>query len=414
VTTDAFIKWGFEIERIRPFVVVHAPPSVCAVLRGRALPPTVEVVEVEDMTAGTADDDGITVAQRLAWVRAARRRRAFAAEALFWIDFRLCLRHLSLHYLYTDLLTRTLAAIDSPTCFGVPGYPEWSLFGGPTGTLALLLALPEPEAIRCFTGASTAEQSPMGLRRWNDHHPVDEPNLYFSVARTDPTLHVIGDSHIFNCFTPPELLAQRANVLWPRPARSANTRVPPLLFAHHAGGVTMHRAGRDGVLAEFARDYRVRDGDTVVWVFGEIDVRCHIVRQHEFLGRDPDEIVTTLVRNFVGRMVELRASYPRLSHVVFAPIPPLDNPDYQSDRFPVHGSIAQRIAARQALVSQLRETCRPVGIPILDIASQFATVRGDLEWDKSDSFCHLAHGFQRGILEQLFELIDAPAAVRTT
>ena len=237
---------------------------------------------------------------------------------------------------------------------------------------------------------------------------VDEPNLYLSEARTQTAVHVIGDSHIFTCLTRPEELGCRANILSANPDRSADSRVPPLLFSHHAGSVTMHRAGRAGMLHTYARDYRVRDGDTVVWVFGEVDVRCHIVRQQEFVGRELGEVVDTLVTKFVANMIALQRDYPHLTQVVFAPIPPLDNSNYTSEAFPIHGSIDQRIACRALLVAQLESACRQHHLLFLDIGPQFATARGDLDWDRSDQFCHLGHGFQADILEQLFTLLSYP------
>jgi len=306
------------------------------------------------------------------------------------------------------LLVKTLETITAPTCFLVPGYRHWSLFGGPGDTLIPLLSTDEDVAAPMFDHAPRVSAGPGALRRWNDPHPVDEPNLYLSEARTQAVVHVIGDSHIFTCFTRPEELAFRANVLSANPDRGAGSRVPPLLFSHHAGSVTMHRAGRPGMLHTYARDYRVRDGDTVVWVFGEVDVRCHIVRQQEFVGRDLGEVVDTLVANFVANMVALRDDYPDLTQVVVAPIPPLDNSNYASEQFPIHGSIDQRIACRALLVAQLESACRQHHLHFLDIGPQFATPRGDLEWEKSDKFCHLRHGFQADILEQLFTLLSYP------
>ncbi len=406
-----FLQWGLDLAQVATPLIVFCTPSVAAALQAQPLPAHVELVPLD---LSHLDEEAITLAHRLQWLDHARRLCASRADAVFWIDLRLCYLHLSLEFLYSDLLVRTLRTLDAPTCFLVPGYPMWSLFGGPIHALDTLLALPEDVAAYQFNTAPRESADPHALRRWNDHHQTDEPNLYLSVTRTERALHVTGDSHIYTCCTPDRYRACRANVLFPTPPAFVGGRVPPLLFSHHLGSVTLHRAGRPGVLHGFVRDYRIRNGDAVVWVFGEVDVRCHIVRQQEFVGRALDEVVDTLVTNFIGNMCAVQRDYPDLLQMVFAPIPPLDNPHFGSEHFPIHGSIEQRVACRALLVERLASACRHHGFLFLDIGPAFAGPRGDLPWDSSDKFCHLAPGFQDGILEQVFRVIDAADVSLTT
>lgn len=405
----SFMDWRLDLQRVVPHLVLYCTPAVRGAVAGVSLPPNIALV---DFAPEERAADDLTLRQRLDCVRTAWAGSVDSDDVWCWIDWSLCYQHLSLHYLYTDLLLKTLETVEAPTTFRSPGYPAWSFFAGPGGTLEPLLRASDGEAAMQFDRAPSATDDPFRVRHWVDFHPVDEPNLYLSEPRTTAALHAIGDSHVFYCLTRPEELACRANILSVNPQRSADSRVPPLLFSHHAGGVTMHKAGRPGVLQTWARDYRVRDGDTVVWVVGEIDVRCHIMRQHEYVGRDLEEVIGTLVAGFVSAMVELQLAYPHLTQVAFAPIPPLDNPGYQSEAFPVHGTIDERIACRSRLVAALSAACREHGFLFLDIGPLVATPRGDLAWAKSDRFCHLTHGFQPEILERLYALLDAPPACR--
>ena len=54
------------------------------------------------------------------------------------------------------------------------------------------------------------------------------------------------------------------------------------------GHVTMHRIGRDSLSYFNIKDYSVQENVYVVFVFGEIDVRCHIGRiaDQKFLKLD--------------------------------------------------------------------------------------------------------------------------------
>jgi hypothetical protein len=90
---------------------------------------------------------------------------------------------------------------------------------------------------------------------------------------------------------------------------------------------------------------------------------------------------------------------------VFAPIPPLDNPDYRSADLPVYGSIEERVDATRRLRAVLGARCAEHGIGFLDVSDAFETPRGDLRWELSDRFCHISSTYQRPIVERLYRLL---------
>jgi hypothetical protein len=92
-----------------------------------------------------------------------------------------------------------------------------------------------------------------------------------------PALHVFGDSHAKFIF---------------RDARS--------VALHYLGPVTMHRVARDGKRALDLKDFDVQPGDVAVWCLGEIDVRCHILRQTESQHAPLRGIVIPLAEGFLG------------------------------------------------------------------------------------------------------------------
>jgi hypothetical protein len=95
--------------------------------------------------------------------------------------------------------------------------------------------------------------------------------------------------------------------------------------------------------------------------------------------------------------------------VVFAPIPPLDNPGYTSEDFPVFGSIAERIEASRQLRATLSTLCDRHGILFLDVSAHYESARGDLRWELSDHFCHIAGGSQAPAVEALYDLLARDA-----
>ena len=346
-----------------------------------------------------------SLSDKLMWLREACRAGYQNAHSYYWLDAKLVYASLSFEFLYSDLLARAIARFASgPAYFIMPGYDAASFFGGPKDSIEALTAgsgemfatIPERSSGAVFTSAFDWER------------PADL-NLLLGAAIDEPILHIIGDSHGYNCFTPNTAIGCRANVLVPAKEVS-HTHVPyAYQFTHHLGSRTMHHAGRPGALVTEATRCGVKAGDAVVFVFGEIDTRCHIVRQQAKHGRTLDEVIDKLAIDYIDGILEVQRMHELAQSVAFAPIPPLDNPGYTSDDFPVFGSIAERIEASRQLRATLSTLCDRHGILFLDVTAHYESARGDLQWDLSDHFCHIASGSQAPAVEALYELLARDA-----
>jgi hypothetical protein len=395
---DEPLRWGLEAGKIALPTVLLCSAEMARAFGDRGVSPDVLVLD-----AGVAEAPSL--ADKLAFLEEACAARYHGADCYYWAEIDLLSQHLSFEFLYSDLLARALARFAAqPVYFAMPGYHPASFFGGPK--LALRAAGErDPQALFETT---VAETTPAPLFR-AAFGLLDRSDLNLHLARVieEPVLHVAGDSHIYNCFTPNAAVGRRANVLM-KAGDVCATPIPyAYQFSHHLGGRTMHHAGRPGALRATAAQCGVKDGDAVAWVFGEIDVRCHVVERHEEDGRTLDEVVETLARDYVEAVREVERNHRRLRSVVFAPIPPLDNPRYESVDLPVRGSIEQRIAANRRLRAALRASCKRRGIGFLDVAERFETGRGVLRWELSDQFCHISSTYQGPILEGLYALLAA-------
>jgi len=176
-------------------------------------------------------------------------------------------------------------------------------------------------------------------------------------------LHVFGDSHAQYLFS----RVPEAKVHWLR-AR------------------TMHRVGRDGV--DFFEPH-VEDGDTVLCVFGEVDVRCHIVR----LGRERSDgiggIARDVARRYVDAVVMASIRLPASTFAVMGVVPPI-NPMKANVELPVVGSLAERIEAREALNRTLDQCCSSSGIIYVPVPKTFERPDGSLRRHLSDGHAHIA------------------------
>jgi hypothetical protein len=392
------LNWGLKLEKIATPMVLLCSREMAEALKVQSVPPHVSIVISELPRTPSLGD-------KLTWLRDACRAGYQNAHSYYWLDARLVYTNLSFEFLYSDLLARAIARFaPGPAYFIMPGYDAASFFGGPKTSIAALTAgsgemfatIPERSSNAVFTSAFDWER------------PADL-NLLLGAAIDEPILHVIGDSHAYNCFTPNTAIGCRANVLV-RAKDVSPTHVPyAYQFTPHLGSRTMHFAGRPGALVTEAARCGVKAGDAVVWVFGEIDVRCHIVRQQAEHGRTSGDVIGTLASDYIAGIVEVQRAIKLTHSVVFAPVPPLDNPGYTSADFPVFGSIAERIEASRQLRAILSTLCDRHGITFLDVSAHYESARGDLRWELSDHFCHIASGSQAPAVEALYGLLARDA-----
>lgn len=396
VDSDEPIKWGLDVSRIAVPTVLLCPAEMAAAFRERGPSADVHLVTV-------ARAERLSIRDKLDALHETCRAEDHPGDGYFWVNAELLYQHLSFEFLYADVLARALRELGAGGAyFQMPGYDPGSFFGGPRHTLEAAYHRCDGNPAQLFeTLPGGNSPAPLFRAAFGVNAPVDL-NLNLARLIEEPILHVAGDSHVYNCFTPNTAIGCRANVL----VRTRDVSAIPVpyayQFSHHLGGRTMHHAGRPGALLAVAAQCGLKDGDAVVWVFGEIDVRCHILKRHKEDGRPLAEVIDTLARHYIRSILEVRHRHPRTRHVVFAPIPPLDNPHYSSDSLPVFGSIEERIALTRQLRAALAASCARHDIWFLDVAAPFETERGDLRWELSDHFCHIASSYQAPILERLY------------
>lgn len=230
-----------------------------------------------------------------------------------------------------------------------------------------------------------------------------ECNLIFTTNIKDRVFHVIGDSHTLFLFSNPKYTGCRSNILV-ESSDLVNEGPTPwdYYYTHHINNKTMHGISNEQFLhEEFLRDRNVKDNDFLLFVFGEIDNRCHIWKQVEENGRALEEVINVLVQEYISNILKATSTFKGLTLCVFGIIPPLDNSNYQSEEFPIFGSIEQRIHSTQLLNETLEKKCAENGIRFFAVNEHYATEKGDLKWEVSDQFCHISSYFQEYALKKM-------------
>jgi hypothetical protein len=165
----------------------------------------------------------------------------------------------------------------------------------------------------------------------------------------------------------------------------------PRCKVHWLGPVTMHRIGRDGLDILDFRAKGVPENATVVLVFGEIDVRTHVLRQRDDTGRDLDEIMMTLCTSYLRTALTNRARYEALKVVICSLVPPTNygnNPE-----LPFYGSLAERSAITRGMNERLAALCAANGLLFMNIHKYFAEWSGSLNRFYADNTVHIRKEF---------------------
>jgi hypothetical protein len=216
------------------------------------------------------------------------------------------------------------------------------------------------------------------------------------------TIHVFGDSHAFFCFS-----NRMTRGDFDENSIFCSAEYDRLLCTELSiratPSITMHRIGRDG-LAILNIQGAVREGDTVVFVYGEIDVRCHIGKQRDQKNRSLHEVIDTLIANYVKTINENVQPYKQVKVVILSTVPPCD-PAPQYISLPMHGTLEDRVQINNALCDKLKHTCQELGYYFLDIRPHFSELDGSLKFDLSDGIVHVGLPYNRIIKEELLKLI---------
>lgn len=219
-------------------------------------------------------------------------------------------------------------------------------------------------------------------------------------AWSEPSIRIVGDSHSVNSFCNPG----EEQGTWSLAYEEKLVSVPFSIYNMY--GVTMHRIGRDGLslLEKWRRDLiGAKNGDTLVFVFGEIDVRCHILKQSKKQNISIDEVISKLVNSYLRTIIDYKNLYEQLNVVVFNTLPPIDYihlPPYEQ-----YGTLEERVIIAKKLNQALKDKCDEYEIKFLDIYNLFSQMDGSMNPDLSDGSVHISPYHNTIIKEELCKLI---------
>lgn len=217
------------------------------------------------------------------------------------------------------------------------------------------------------------------------------------------TLHIFGDSHGSFCFREGHYLQRLETFDLPVTINKKSLNFPFII--HWLGPITMHRVGRDGLEFLNVKSYGVRENDIVVFVFGEIDVRCHIGKQRDLKKRTLDEILDTLVEQYMSAVKANQQTFENITCVITNVIPPIDGANRNDPNYPFYGTLSERVMITRLLNQKLKFACAQKDFLFLDFYDLFTNQDGSLSEKYSDTRVHIDYIYNKLIKKKLFELI---------
>jgi len=168
--------------------------------------------------------------------------------------------------------------------------------------------------------------------------------------------------------------------------------VHPEITATPTGPATMYLIGKEGdvllgdTIKVLIKDGRLNYEGLWILTFGEIDTRCLIYNQINEKGRDEEEIITTLVNNYIKRVKNIYSNI-----AISSIVPPVNYKtiDYIDPTYPFIGPLEDRARYTKKLNVYLQLKCEENNIPFINLYKYYADDNGYMNEQYSRDRVHI-------------------------
>jgi len=182
------------------------------------------------------------------------------------------------------------------------------------------------------------------------------------------SIHTIGDSHSHNGWND--------------------------IINHHLGPVLCYSFGKEKLNRCDIRKFNIKDGDTIVFCFGEIDCRCHI-HKHITETKTYQNIIDNIINNYFEAIdLNLLILEIKLKNVcIYNVIPPVQKYNTCEDNnYPYLGTDEERKQYSLYFNTKLKEKCIEKKYIFFNIYNDYIDENGFLRKDLSDGYIHISDG----------------------
>jgi hypothetical protein len=148
--------------------------------------------------------------------------------------------------------------------------------------------------------------------------------------------------------------------------------------------------GRDRLKRLNLKDYPVKEGDTVIFCFGEIDCRCHV---HKYINETKEykSIIKPIVDLYFEGIQEIVSEIKNLKTYIYNVVPPIeiDETVWNNPEYPFLGTNEERKLYALYFNECIREKCKEYGYGFFDIYDKYTDSNGFLLKSESDLNVHI-------------------------
>ena len=166
------------------------------------------------------------------------------------------------------------------------------------------------------------------------------------------------------------------------------------IVSHHLGAILAYSIGRDKLERLDISKFDLKDGDTVVFCFGEIDCRCHIYK-YITESNTYQSIINNIVDNYIEAIkINIKNCNIKLKNVcIYNVVPPVKKSNTKENKkYPYLGTDEERKSFSQYFNICLKEKCIENNFIFFDIYNKYCDEEGFLNKKLSDGNVHIKNG----------------------
>ena len=186
------------------------------------------------------------------------------------------------------------------------------------------------------------------------------------------SIHTFGDSHSSNIISG-----------WNKNIKS-----------HHLGPILCYSFGKDHLKRCDIRNYNIKNNDTLIFCFGELDCRCH-VNKHITNEITYQTIIENLIENYVNAIKKnISKVNIKLKNIcIYNVVPPIKKENiYRDSKYPCIGTNEERKSYVLYFNQLAKQKCIENDWIFFDIYDKYTTKDGFLEHKYSDGNIHIYDG----------------------
>lgn len=188
------------------------------------------------------------------------------------------------------------------------------------------------------------------------------------------TIHTIGDSHSSNQISG-----------W----KDCNN-----IVSHHIGPTLCYTFGKEILNKCDINNFNIKDGDSIIFCFGEIDCRCHI---HKHITEDKSykQIINEIVNNYINAIkVNINNCNVNVKNIcIYNVVPTVEKYNtLENKEYPYLGSDNERRDYVLYFNCCIKQKCIENKWIFFDIYDKYVDSRGFLNKKYSDGNVHIKNG----------------------